>query len=359
MDNAMRRSWPRLLWCVVAIGWGAALPAAQESPPAAPVAPMTLDEARTILADGNLERALGVAHAAATGALAAGPAETTEVLLQLYRLARSSGGDRLEYAGGAPPLHSEIEIAVIDRLSEEPLELSRDAVSEVVRTYVEDRERLAPERTHRSPLKALEPAMARLLLADLSDAAIAELADRFVDSPAIPEEAKCDLAIEVLRRRIARAQPPGKETGSLPASIRGRLADIVVQSFATAAMPDIRQHGRRVEVAREIVDGILGDDIAPLDAALSWERAAAPAERYFAATVVASALKQRVAAGKPLDREDRARLRAVAGIARDARQRYGAGAHGNKPLERALAELSATLPAGATRQELRSALGGR
>ncbi len=354
-----RHSFVSFICATLVLGWllPASLPTRAQAPGESGAMAMTLSEARGVIDSRDLRRAFAIVSAIDGGRLEATAAEKVDLLTRIYSMARASGGDETEFVGGQPLEHSSLQIASIRELQNLPPAEAAPAISALAGRFLDDLEALSPERRRLSPLQALEAPFGALLLSRAGDPAVAGAVRRFIATPAVSEYAKWELAVAEARRHVAPFPAAQMGSRARPVASPSKSAETIVESFTSAALPEIRQHGKRVEACCALLSDVIGDDVSPLDGFLR-AGATTPAGRYFVATYVARYLRGRAASGLPLDSKDAERLRGVIATCREARVKLGEGRYGEKPLERALTALAEVLPDARDRARVSAALAG-
>jgi hypothetical protein len=292
--------------------------------PAGSATPMSAKQALERIASDPLAGGALVGEALAAGVVSGTATERAQVAERLWEAARASGQDAAEFHGGVPLPHTRLQIDALQALGALPEAAATPVVRRLLDEWLREWETLSAERRRASPLQALQAPWG-LLLGGLVEGAGWDLAARFVDSPAVEEYAKDDVALELFGRRLASARSPAE------------AARTAVESFRTADLVEVRQGGRRVTRAAELLVPRLTKHLSALAPYLASD-GEPTAQSYFAAAVVSTALAAKAARGEALTAGDRALLDRSAGVARRVRESVGEGRYGALPLEKALRE---------------------
>jgi hypothetical protein len=283
------------------------------------------------------------------GALEADDPAKAQILVQIYRTMRSSGGDDQRFVGGEPLPHTRAQIGALAELQRLPLEDSRQVILQIVQTFLTDFERLSAQQRRLSPLQALQAIVGKLMQSHVGDPAIAPAVRRFLESNATEEYAKWKLAVADLGIRLSGVSPDQDKTGA-------RRTELIVDSFAAVDVVQIRQSGKRILACHRLLSEVMGDRAELLDQTLTTKADVTTAKRYFVAAVIGQYLYDKLKRGVALDAGDEKRINAVAEVWLQVRAEHGPGRFGSKPLERTVTKLVQHIPDDDLRKRVSEAL---
>lgn len=191
-------------------------------------------------------------------------AEKADILFTLYQREDTEENASIQHVGGQPPRHLEFQIKVLDRMAHFPLSENKDYVVDIVESYLADVEAMSTHAWLVSPKQALQIAISRLLIAYSEDETMLSLASRFAESDVIKEYAKGQVIGAVLRHRMNIVQPADD-----PDYVQ--RVGIILDMAVRPTLRDMLCSSDRLESCANALEGLLGHDMAKLEAIMSDE----------------------------------------------------------------------------------------
>lgn len=130
--------------------------------------------------------------------------EKVKILYALYIQEETEENNKIKYIGGQGPPHLQIQIKVLLKLKELPLEHTKEKIIDIVNKFLNSVEKMDYQKWRFSPKQGLQIYIGSLLGTHIKDEDIEKMASRFISSKQIKEYAKAYLVIPLLEYKVSK-----------------------------------------------------------------------------------------------------------------------------------------------------------
>ncbi len=198
--------------------------------------------------------------------------EKVEILYSLYVQEETEGNNKIKFAGGEGPMHIRIQRQILYKLISLPIGKTRSSILEILNSYLSSVNRMDNDAWRISPKQALQIDIANVLISNINDVNIREMAQRYIQSNRIKKYAKVRVMVRLLEYELLESNQY--------IDVNKKI-EVILKTVATSEPSEMLHEPKLISGGAEIMKKVIKDDISVLDIFMESRKQLNQSERYF------------------------------------------------------------------------------